>query len=81
MARLSTPVGGEVAVDAIEHLLRRGEVAGRLEDEEPIRRRLDHVQLAVRADVVDARVGAGVGQEDERVLEPEGQAVGHRTVS
>ena len=36
-----------------------------------------HVQLAVGADVVDAGVGAGVGEEDEAFVEAEGHAVGH----
>ena len=35
------------------------------------------VQLAVRADVVDAGVGAGVGQEQQAGVEAEGEAVGH----
>ena len=37
----------------------------------------EHVQLAVGADVVDAGVGARVGQEDQPLVEAEGQAVGH----
>ena len=36
-----------------------------------------HVQLAVGADVVDPGVGAGVGQEDQPLVEAEGHAVGH----
>jgi hypothetical protein len=36
-----------------------------------------HVQLAERADVVDAGVGAGVGQEDESGVESHREAVGH----
>ena len=41
-------------------------------------RGLEHVQLAVGADVVDAGVGAGVGEEDESVVEAQGEAVGHK---
>ena len=37
-----------------------------------------HVQLAVGADVVDPGVGAGVGDEDQALVEAEGQAIGHR---
>ena len=67
----------EVAVDAVEHLLGRRQVAGRLEHEDPVGRGPEHVQLAVGADVVDAGVGAGVGEEDEALVEAQGEAVGH----
>ena len=68
---------GEVGVDAVEHLLGGGEAAGRLEHEHAVGRRAEHVQLAVGADVVDAGVGAGVGEEHEALVEAEGEAVGH----
>ena len=67
----------EVLLDAVEHLLGGGEAAGGLDDEDPVRGRLEHVQLAVGADVVDAGVGAGVGEEDESLVEAHGEAVGH----
>jgi hypothetical protein len=49
--------------------------------EDPVRGRLERVQLAVGADVVDPGVGAGVGQEDEAVLEAERDAIGHGGLS
>ena len=67
----------QVAVDAVEHLLRRGQVAGRLEHEDAVGRGAQHVQLAVGADVVDAGVGAGVGEEHEALVEAHREAVGH----
>ena len=42
---------------------------------------MQHVELAVGADVVDAGVGAGVGQEDQALVEAHGQAVGHGSSS
>ncbi len=67
----------EVGVDPVEHLLRRREVPGGLEHEQPIVRRPEHVQLAVRADVVEPGVRPRVGQEHEALVEPHGEAVGH----
>ena len=67
----------EVALDAIEHLVRRRQVAGRLQHEQAVGRRPQHVQLAVGADVVDAGVGARVRQEQQPLVESQGKAIGH----
>ena len=69
---------GEVGVDAVEHLVGGGQRACRLQHEQPVVAGPQHVQLAVGADVVDAGVGAGVGEEDQALVEAEGHAVGHR---
>ena len=72
------PVGcGQVAVDPIEDFLGGREVPGGLDHECPVGRALDHVHLAVGADVVDAGARAGVGQEDDPVVELDREAVGH----
>lgn len=57
--------------------MRGCEIARRIQHEDPVRRGPEHVLLAVRADVVDTGVGAGVGEEDEAVVEAEREAVGH----
>jgi hypothetical protein len=75
--RLVVARRGEVAVDAVEDLLRGREVPGGLDDEQAVVAGLHDVQLAVRRDVVDAGVGARVGQEDEPLVETQGEAVGH----
>ncbi len=67
----------EIGVDPVEHLLRRREVPGGLEHEQPILRRPEHVQLPVRADVVEPGVRPRVGQEHEALVEPHGEAVRH----
>ena len=59
----------EVALDPVEHLLGGGQVAGRLDEERAVLGRLEHEQLPVGADVVDAGVGAGVRQQDEALVE------------
>ena len=74
---LAGPGVGQVLVDAVEHLLGGGQVARRLQHEDPVGVGLEEVHLAVRADVVDPGVGAGVAQEDESLVEADGQAVGH----
>ena len=68
---------GEVAVDARQHLVGGGQAAGRLQHEDAVVAGVQHVELAVRPDVVDAGVGAGVGQEDEAGVEAHREAVGH----
>ena len=73
-------VRGEVAPDAVQHLLGRRQAPGRLDHEEAVGGGLEDVHLAVRADVVDTRVGPGVGQEDQSLVEPQGQAIGQRLV-
>ena len=67
----------EVAFDHVEHLLRRRQVAGRLQDEQPVGCGLEDVQFAIRADVVDAGVGTRVRQEDQTFIESKGEAVRH----
>ena len=53
-------------MDAVKHLLRGREAARGLEHEDTVGGGSQHrVQLAVRADVVDPGVGAGVGEERE----------------
>ena len=69
---------GEIGVDPVEHLLGGGQGAGGLEQEHAVAAGAQHVQLAVGADVVDAGVGPGVGEEDEPLVEAEGEAVGHQ---
>ncbi len=68
----------QVLGDPVEHLLRRGQVARGLHHERAVGPGVDHVQLAVGADVVEAGIGAGVGDEDQGVFEAQGEAVGHR---
>ena len=69
---------GQVALDPVEHLVRGREAAGRLEHEQPVIGRPQDVQLAEGADVVEAGVGAGVGQEDETLVQSECEAVRHQ---
>ena len=54
--------GRQVAVDPRQHLMGGGQAAGRLQHEGPVVAGVQHVQLAVGPDVVDAGVGAGVGR-------------------
>ena len=77
MESVSAVGDGEIAVDAVEHLLRRREVAGGLDHECPVRRWLADVELPIDADVVDAGARASVGEEHDPVVEPDGQAVCH----
>ena len=67
----------QVALDAVEHLLGRRQAARRLEHEHPVGRRGDDVQLAIGPDVVDPGVGAGVGEEEEALVQSHGEAIGH----
>jgi hypothetical protein len=67
----------EVDRNPVEDLLRRREVPGRLEDEEPVLGGPEDVQLPERADVVDARVRPCVRELDETLLEPHREAVRH----
>ena len=67
----------EVAFDHVEHLLRRRQVAGRLQHEQAVGRGLQDMQLAICADVVDAGVGARVREEDQTFVESKGEAVRH----
>ena len=74
---LVIPGGANVVVQTVENLLRRREVAGGFDDEHPVGSRTKHVQLPVGADVVDAGVRSGVGEEHQSLIEPEGEAVRH----
>jgi hypothetical protein len=76
---LAPVVGAQVAVDPSQHLVGGGQAAGGLHHEGAVRAGVDHVELAEGADVVDPRVGAGVGQEQQPGVEAEGEAVGHPT--
>ena len=70
-------VGTRGPADAVEHLLGGGQASGGLDHEDFVGGGLDEVQFPVGADVVHAGVGPGVGQEDQPLVEPQGQAVGH----
>ena len=70
-------VGVQVSPDPVEHLLGGGEAPGGLDDEDLLGSGLDEVEFPVGADVVDAGVGPGVGQEDQPLVEPQSQAIGH----
>ena len=67
----------QVLVDAVEHLLGGGEVAGGLQHEGAVGAGVDHVELAVVADVVEPGVGARVGHEDQGFVESQCEAIGH----
>jgi hypothetical protein len=56
------------------------QASGRLDDEHPIGGGPKHMQLAIAANVVDPRVGPGIGREHESVVESEGQTVGHSSL-
>ena len=66
----------EVPCDPVQHLLGRGEVAGRLQDEDAVLGRPEDVQLAIGADVVHPGVRPRVGEEDESLVEAQREAVG-----
>jgi hypothetical protein len=68
----------EIAADPADHLLGGGQIAGRQQHEQPIRRRLEHIELAVGGDVVDPGIGAGIGDQHQALLQPVANAVGHR---
>ena len=75
---LTVPRLVHVLCDPVEHLLGGGEVAGRLQHEGAVRPGVDHMELAVGADVVEPGVGSGVGDEEQGVGEARRKAVGHR---
>ena len=60
------------------HGLGDRQVARGLQHQHPIARLLQDRGLAERADVIDARAGARIGQEDQARIEQHGHAVGHR---
>ena len=70
----------EVFPNSVEDLLGGRQAPRSLDHEESIRRRPEEVELAIGADVVDASVRSGVSEEDESLVEPQGQAVSHRSL-
>jgi hypothetical protein len=71
--------GGTVLMFAQQrdHGLGDGEIAGALQHHDALARALEHGSLAEAVDLVDARTGAGVRQEDEPGVEQHADAVRH----
>jgi hypothetical protein len=67
----------ETTVDAVEHLLGRGQVAGRHQDDDPVARALEDGRLAEGVDLVHPRIGAGVGKKHEARIQQHCHAIGH----
>ncbi len=69
--------GVDVFLEHAEHRLGDREVPRRLQHQHPIAGLLKHRGLAERADLVDARVRAGIGQEHQPRVQQHGHAIGH----
>jgi hypothetical protein len=57
--------------------LRNRQVAGGHEDHQAIARILEHAHLARSGDMVDTRIGTGVGEKNQAGIEAQGNAVSH----
>ena len=64
-------------VQDTDHRLRAGEISGAQQDNDPVARALEDGHLAEFRVVVDARVGAGVGREDDSVMQKDANTIGH----
>ena len=70
-------VGQLLDLQDLAHRLRDAQVAGREQAHEAVARLLVDDHLAEGADLVQARVGARVGEEDHAGVELDGDAVSH----
>jgi hypothetical protein len=74
------PGGFDINLNSIQHFLGGRQIARRLQDEHPICGGRHNMQFPVRADVVDTRIRARVGHENQSFVEPHCQAVSHRAL-
>ena len=73
----SSVAGVGALLQHADHRLRAGEIPGAQQDEDPIARALEDRHLAEFREVVDAGVSAGVGREDDAVVQQDPYAIRH----
>ena len=67
----------DVTPDLRDHGLRGGQVAGRQQHELALAGDAEAVHFAVGTDIVNARVGTGIGNKHNAGFKADGQAIGH----
>src|SRR5690606_7684997 len=75
------PLPPEISSDDRHDLLGGRQAARGQQRDAPIARGFELVQLAIRADIVDAGVGTRIGSESDAVVHMNRQAVGHGSAS
>jgi hypothetical protein len=63
--------------DEAQYRLAGREIAGRAERHHPLARLFEHIELAEGGDIVEPRIGAGVRDHNETVLNEDADAIGH----
>ncbi|MCY1248659.1 hypothetical protein D9M72_621110 [compost metagenome] len=76
-AQVFRPLFLHVTVQPRDQQLGGGQVAGGHDHEGGLAGKLEFVQLAVHAYVVQRRVGTGIGGEDKALIHRNADAIGH----
>ena len=70
-------LGTDARAEQAYHALGGGQIAGGLQHQHPFPLLMENVQLFKSGNMVDARVGAGVGSKHQSIRQAHGHTVGH----
>ena len=68
---------GQAVLDQVDHRLRDRKVAGRHRGDQALAGAMELLQFGEAGDVVEARIGAGIGQHHQPLVEKQANTIGH----